>query len=144
MVRRTGSQRPGGISHEPRIMDLANLGEVSVLKVPIRPGRTEALVTWFKQAAAKEGLWDLLSEQDVILRVFVERGDECDYLYSVKQGPDLLTADQILMEATGPFIEDRRQALGQALRSEQGIVLTHVADLAAPRDHVPPSAGGAR
>ena len=94
MVRRTGSQRPGGISHGPRIMDLANLGEVSVLKVPIRPGRTEALVTWFKQAAAKEDLWDLLSEQDVILRVFVERGDECDYLYSVKQGPDL-TGDQI-------------------------------------------------
>ena len=88
MVRRTSSQHPGGISNGPRIMDLANLGEVSVLKVPIRPGRTEALVTWFKEAADKEGLWDLLSEQ--------------------------------------------------------GIVLTHVADLAAPRDHVPPSAGGAR
>jgi len=144
MVRRTGSQRPAGISRGPRIMDLANLGEVSVLKVPIRPGHTEALLTWFKEAAAKEGLWDLLSEQDVILRIFVERGDECDYLYSVKQGPDLLKADQILMEATGPFIEDRRRAFSQALRSEQGIVLTHVADLAAPGDHVRPSAGGAR
>ena len=144
MVRRTSSQHSGGISNGPRVMDLANLGEVSVLKVPIRPGRTEALLTWFKEAATEEGLWDLLSEQDVILRVFVERGDECDYLYSVKQGPDLLKADQILMEATGPFIEDRRRAFSQALRSEQGIVLTHVADLAAPRDHVPPSAGGAR
>lgn len=89
-------------------------------------------------------MWDLLSEQDVILRVFVERGDGCDYLYSVKQGPGLVKADQILMEATGPFIEDRQRTLSQALRSEQGIVLTHVADLAAPRDHVPPSAGGAR
>jgi hypothetical protein len=125
-------------------MDLANLGEVSVLKVPIRSGRTEALLAWFEEAAAREGLWDLLSEQDVILRVFVERGEECDYLYSVKQGPDLLRADQILVEATGPFIEDRQRALSQALRSEQGIVLTHVADLAAPRHHVPPSAGGAR
>ena len=144
MVRRTSSQHPGGISNGPRIMDLANLGEVSVLKVPIRPGRTEALLTWFREAAAKEGLWDLLSEQDVILRIFVERGDECDYLYSVKQGPDLLKADQILMEATGPFIEDRQRAFRQALHSEQGMALTHVADLAAPRDHVPPSAGGAR
>lgn len=144
MARRTSSQQPGGVGNALRIMDLANLGEVSVLKVPIRPGRTEALVTWFQEAAAKEGLWDLLSEQDVILRVFVERGDECDYLYSVKQGPDLLKADQILVEATGPFIEDRRRAFSQALRGEQGIVLTHVADLAAPRGHVPPSAGGPR
>ena len=144
MAGRTGSQHSRGISNGRRMMDLANFGEISVLKVPIRPGRTEALLTWFKEAAAEEGLWDLLSEQDVILRVFVERGDECDYLYSVKQGPDLLKADQILMEATGPFIEDRHRVLSEALRSEQGIVLTHIADLAAPRDHVRPSAGGAR
>ena len=138
------AESSAGISIGPRLMDLANLGEVSVLKVPIRPGRTEALLTWFKEAATEEGLWDLLSEQDVILRIFVECGEECDYLYSVKQGPDLLRADQILMEATGPFIEDRQRAFRQALHSEQGMALTHVADLAAPRDHVPPSAGGAR
>jgi hypothetical protein len=44
MVRRTSGQHSGGISNGPQGMDLANLGEVPVLKVPIRPGRTEALL----------------------------------------------------------------------------------------------------
>jgi hypothetical protein len=112
--------------------------EIAVTKVPVRPGRTDELVRWFRGIADRAELQDLLARQHITLRVFVEHGAHGDVLYSVKQGPDLAHADRVLAESDGEFIDERRRMLADLLDGPGTTTLTHVVDLV-PGPAGPPS-----
>ena len=85
--------------------------ETQLLRIRIRPGKTDQVLDFIRSLKDREGasLEALRREGMVVESLFLERQDECDYLYYYVKARDLAHANQVNMQATDPFTQEIRK-----------------------------------
>jgi hypothetical protein len=76
--------------------------QTQLLKIRIRPGKTERVVEFLRQVAERkeESLEALRREGMMVESMFLERREEADYLYYYVKSKDLAHAAQFNLQAT--------------------------------------------
>lgn len=79
--------------------------QTQLLKIRIRPGKTERVVEFLRELAERkdDSLEALRREGMVVESLFLERRDDADYLYYYVKARDLAHANEINMRATDPL-----------------------------------------
>jgi hypothetical protein len=92
--------------HGPRVRDkLRNMYETQLLKIKIRPGMTEKVVQFIQSLKEREEacIEGLRREGMIVESLFLERGEEFDYLYYYVKSKDLAHAYEINMQSSDPL-----------------------------------------
>ena len=76
--------------------------QTQLLKIKIRPGKTAKVIEFLRSLKARKdlALEALRREGMMVETMFLERRDECDYLYYYAKARDLAHANQVNMEST--------------------------------------------
>jgi hypothetical protein len=113
--------------------------QTQLLKIKIRPGKTNAVIAFIKSLRDRKDqtLEAMRREGLAIESMFLERRDDGDYLYYYVKGRDLIQSNQVNMEATDAFsMEIRRfvsETWGHIVSPEPLLDLDLIQEEIAPR-----------
>jgi hypothetical protein len=93
----------------------AEMYETQLLKIKIRPGKTEQAIEFIRTLQEREALsLDALRREGMVVEsVFLERGDGADYLYYYVKARNLMQANEINMKATDQLTLDIRRFVNE-------------------------------
>ena len=85
--------------------------ETQLLKIRIKPGKTEQVVEFVRTLQARDGQCQaaLRREGMVVESMFLERHDQGDFLYYYVKARNLLHANDVNMRATDPLTLEIRE-----------------------------------
>jgi hypothetical protein len=95
--------------------------EVQCLRVKLREGTTDYVINWVKELYNKMDLvYDaLISETMVVESMFLERGEEADYLIFYTRAESLQKANEMMLKSNNPVDKAALEMMQKAWESCQ-------------------------
>ncbi len=95
--------------------------EVQCLKVRLKPGTTEYVTDWVKTLSSRMDLvYDaLISETMVVESMFLERGEEADYLIFYTRAESLQKANEMMLKSNNPVDKEAIEMMQETWESIQ-------------------------